>query len=157
MSEQNAEIASKNELPSKYIPSCISSFKSTVVDERNITTESKQHGKKCNKKSSSDIRKIETGVNACNQKSPGTTRVMDQREYNLEDLPQIMAKIRFLEEKAEKLFQREYNEKTSVSLRITNEVFQEGKFQLEPSHSAFYPVLSYQDMEDLEFIDKQQV
>jgi len=82
---------------------------------------------------------------------------MDEREYNLEDLPQILAKIRFLEEKAEKLFQREYNEKRSASLRLTNQLFQEGKFQLEPSHSAFYPVLNYQDMEDLEFIDKQLV
>jgi len=157
MGEQKPEIASKNELFSQYIPSCISSFKSKVLDKRNITTESKQHGKKSNWKTSTHIRKLETGVTACNQKSPGKARIMDEREYNLEDLPQIMAKIRFLEEKAEKLFQREYNEKRSASLRLTNQTFQEGKFQLEPSHSAFYPILSYQDMEDLELIDKQLV
>merc|ERR550534_3221040 len=100
------------------------------------------------------------------KKSPGTPysdksrcflRTIDEREYKLEDIPQIIATVKFLEEEAEKLFQREYNEKKRSSIDDINNYFQNEKLQLEPSHSSFYPILSYQDIEDLEPIDKQVV
>jgi len=97
------------------------------------------------------------------KKSPGTPykelskyfkRALDERDYGLEDIPQIMGTIKFLEEKAEKLFQREYNEKKSSGVDAANYYIQNGKLQLEPLHSLFYPILSYQDIEDLEPRDK---
>jgi len=66
------------------------------------------------------------------KKSPGTpyketsryfVRGLDERDYGLEDLPQIMATIKFLEDKAVKLFQREYNEKRSASMTAINSCF----------------------------------
>jgi len=68
-----------------------------------------------------------------------------------------METIKFLEEKAGKLFHQEYSEKRSACMGLTNEAFQYGKIQLESPQSAFYPILSYQDIEDLEPIDKQFV
>jgi len=100
------------------------------------------------------------------KKSPGTPyseksrcfiRAIDERDYELEDIPQIMATVKYLLEKAEKLFEREYNEKKRSSMDETNHYFKNEKLQLEPSHSPFYPTLSFQDIEDLEQIDKQVV
>lgn len=82
---------------------------------------------------------------------------MDDIEYDLEDIPQIVATIKFLEEKAGKLFQREYDEKRYVTLGLTNQVLESGDIQLESPGSAFYPILSYQDIDDLEPIDMQLV
>jgi len=100
------------------------------------------------------------------KKSPGTPyketsryflRALDEKNYGLEDIPQIMATIKFLEQEAEKLFKCEYNEKKISSVERANYNFKNEKLQLEPSHSPFYPILSYQDIEDLEPRDKQLI
>lgn len=82
-------------------------------------------------------------------------RALDEKNYGLEDIPQILATIKFLEEKAEKLFKCEYNEKKISIVDTANHYFKNEKLQLEPTHSSFYPILSYQDIEDLEPRDKQ--
>jgi len=68
-----------------------------------------------------------------------------------------MATVKFLLEKAEKLFKREYNEKKRSSMDDTNYYFQNEKLLLEPPHSSFYPTMSFQGIEDLDPIDKQVV
>jgi len=100
------------------------------------------------------------------KKSPGTPlketsryflRALDAKNYGLEDIPQIMATIKFLEQEAEKLFKCEYNGKKISSVERANYNFKNEKLQLEPSHSPFYPILSYQDIEVLEPRDKQLI
>jgi hypothetical protein len=100
------------------------------------------------------------------KKTPGTpykeasrffSRALDERDYGLEDIPQIMSTIKFLEEKAVKLFQHEYDENKSSIVEAANYYLQNEKLQLEPLHSSFYPNLSYQDIEGLEPRDKQLV
>jgi len=89
----------------------------------------------------------------CREAARHVTQAFDERDYDLEDIPQIMSTIMFLEEKAEKLFQHEYNGKKSSIVETSNYFLQNEIVQLEPMHSSFYPILSYQDIEDLELID----
>jgi len=93
----------------------------------------------------------------CSEKSRCFIKPINEREYELEDIPQILATVKFLEETAEKLFQREYNEKRRSSIDETNYNFQNEKFQLESLRSSFYPVIIFQDIEDFEPIDQQVV
>jgi len=70
------------------------------------------------------------------KKSPGTPYkeipksfklALDERDYGLEDIPQLMGTIKLLEEKAEKLFQLEYNEKRKSCLDVANHYIQNEK------------------------------
>jgi len=81
------------------------------------------------------------------------TGALDERVYGLEDIPQLMSTIKILQEKAEKLFEHEYNGKKSSIVELANNHLQNEVLSLESKYSSFYPVLSYQDIEDLELID----
>lgn len=62
-------------------------------------------------------------------------RGLDEVDFGLEDLPQIMATIKLLEDKALRLFQHDYNEKRSASIDAINYCLEQEHIQLEPSNS----------------------
>lgn len=62
-------------------------------------------------------------------------RGLDEVDFGLEDLPDIVATIRLLEDKAHRLFQHEYNDKRSAIIDATNHSFEQDHIELEPSNS----------------------